>query len=277
MRIAATYKDGNIFQHFGKTETFKVYNVEEGNIVSEEVISSEGSGHGALAGVLAAKGVDVLICGGCGEGAQNALSDAGIQVCTGAEGNADEAVKAFLEGRLVSAGVNCDHHGHDEDGCSGGCGSCGGGCGQPKLLFDGTNAGKKVRVHYKGTLEDGTQFDSSYDRGEPLEFICAAGMMIPGFDRAVVEMKPGQTADVKLSPEDAYGMPDPQAVFTVPVDQMPGAENLETGQKVYLTNAMGQPFPVKVTAREADTVTFDANHELAGKTLNFFIEMIEIL
>ena len=113
MKIAVTYENGKVFQHFGKTETFKVYEVEEGKVISSEVISSNGEGHGALAGVLAGQGVNVLICGGLGGGAQAALAEAGIEVCSGAEGDADQAVEAYLKGELVSSGATCDHH-HEE-------------------------------------------------------------------------------------------------------------------------------------------------------------------
>ena len=285
MKIAVTYDDGNVFQHFGRTEFFKVYETEDGKVVSSEVISSNGVGHGALAGVLAEQSVDVLICGGIGEGAQAALKEAGVELCAGAEGNTDQVVDAYLKGELVSTRANCDHHhgeehscGDHEEGhsCGGGCGeSCGGGCGsQPAII--GRNVGKTCRTHYKGTFNDGTQFDSSYDRGEPLEFVCGAGQMIRGFDQAVADMEVGQVVDVHLMPEEAYGMPDPNAVFTVEIAQMPGSEDLVVGQQVYLTNPYGQPFPVKVTAKEETTITFDANHEMAGKELNFQIELVEV-
>ena len=114
MKIAATYENGNIFQHFGRTEFFKVYEVEDGKIVSSEVIGSDGIGHGALAGLLAGHDIQVLICGGLGGGALNALRNAGIEVCAGASGNADEAVEAYLRGDLVDTGANCDHHHHGE-------------------------------------------------------------------------------------------------------------------------------------------------------------------
>lgn len=287
MKIAVTYDNGNIFQHFGRTESFKVYDVEDNKVVSSEVIGSNGVGHGALAGLLADRAVDVLICGGIGGGAQQALSDAGVELVAGAEGDADQAVEAYLKGELISTGANCDHH-HHEDGhscgdhgeghsCgSGGCGdSCGGGCGsEPKLT--GRNVGKTCRTHYRGTFNDGTQFDSSYDRGEPLEFICGAGQMIRGFDAAVADMEVGQIVDVHLMPEEAYGMPDPNAVFTVEIAQLPGSEDLEAGQQVYLSNQYGQPFPVKVAAKDETTITFDANHEMAGKELNFRIELVEV-
>lgn len=299
MRIAVTYENGEIFQHFGRTENFKIYEVEENKVVSSEVISSNGSGHGALAGVLAEQNVDVLICGGIGGGALNALAQAEIEVCAGASGDTDKAVEDYLNGNLVDAGMTCNHHGeghtcghHDEGHTCGhhseneehncGCGSQDGaheknGCGCKKTgAIEGPNVGKTLRVHYTGTFNDGTKFDSSYDRGEPLEFVCGAGMMIKGFDRAVADMEVGQIVDVHLMPEEAYGLPDPDAIFNVEISQLPGAEELEIGQQVYLQNAMGQPFPVIVAAKEAGIITFDANHEMAGKELNFKIELVEI-
>ena len=104
MRIAVAYDNGNVFQHFGRTESFKVYDVENQKVVSSEVIGSNGIGHGALAGLLADQGVDVLICGGIGGGAQAALEEAGVILCAGAQGNVDEAVAAYLKGELVSSG-----------------------------------------------------------------------------------------------------------------------------------------------------------------------------
>ncbi len=272
MKIAATYDNGNIFQHFGKTEFFKVYEVEDSKVVSSEVIGSNGTGHGALAGLLAEQGISVLICGGIGGGAQAALAEAGIGLCSGVQGDADAAVEAYLKGELVSTGVNCDHH-HHEEGHS--CGGCGGGCGS-KPAFTGPNVGKTCRTHYRGTFNDGTQFDSSYDRGTPLEFVCGAGQMIKGFDAAVANMEVGQVVDVHLMPEEAYGMPDPNAIFTLEIEQLPGSEDLTVGQQVYLSNQYGQPFPVKVAAKDEKTITFDANHEMAGKELNFRIELVEV-
>lgn len=281
MKIAVTYDNGNIFQHFGKTESFKVYEVEDQKIVSSEVIGSNGSGHGALAGLLATKSINVLICGGIGGGAQAALEEFGIELCSGAQGDADAAVKAYLKGELVSTGVNCDHHHEDGHSCGDheeghSCGDnchCGGGCGGSHSSITGPNVGKTCRTHYKGTFNDGTQFDSSYDRGEPLEFICGAGQMIKGFDAAVANMEVGQIVNVHLMPEEAYGMADPNAIFTAPIAQIPGSENLEVGQQVYLSNEYG-PFLVKVTAKDDTNITFDANHEMAGKELNFQIELV---
>ena len=286
MKIAVTYDNGNIFQHFGRTESFKVYEVEDNKVVSSEVIGSNGVGHGALAGLLSDQSVDVLICGGIGGGAQAALAEAGVELCAGAEGDADQAVEAYLKGELISTGANCDHH-HHEDGhscgdheeghsCGGGCGSsCGGGCGSEPALT-GKNVGKTCRTHYRGTFNDGTQFDSSYDRGEPLEFVCGAGQMIRGFDAAVADMEVGQEIDIHLMPEEAYGMPNPNAILTLEIAQLPGSEDLEVGQQAYLTNQYGQPFPVKVTAKDEKMITLDANHEMAGKELNFHIELVEV-
>ena len=98
----------------------------------------------------------------------------------------------------------------------------------------GRNVGKTCRVHYKGTFNDGKQFDSSYDRGEPLEFVCGAGMMIKGFVEAVKDMEAGQIVDVHLMPEEAYGMPNPENVFTLEISQLPGSEGLSVGERVYL-------------------------------------------
>ena len=276
MRIAVTYELGDVFQHFGHTGEFKVYEVEEGKVISSEIIGSDGSGHSALAALLNDKGIDVLICGGIGGGAQAALSERGIELCAGASGNADEAVEAYLRGELVNTGANCDHHGEGhscgEHGCGGQeCGSC-----HEDSSIQGPNVGKTCRTHYRGTFNDGTQFDSSYDRGEPLEFVCGAGMMIKGFDAAVANMKVGEKVNIHLSPAEAYGDADPQAIFTVEINRLPGAENLSVGQQVYLQDQVGRPFPVKVAAKDEKTITFDANHEMAGKELNFLIELVDV-
>ena len=139
-----------------------------------------------------------------------------------------------------------------------------------------SNESKHCKVHYTGTFNDGTKFDSSYDRGEPLEFVCGAGMMIKGFDEAVKNMNVGEIFDVHLMPEEAYGMPDPENIITVAFEDMPGSENLEVGNQVYLTTPYGQQFPVKVVDKDKETITFDANHEMAGKELNFKIELLSV-
>ncbi|MGN0344722.1 MAG: NifB/NifX family molybdenum-iron cluster-binding protein [Lachnospiraceae bacterium] len=282
-RIAVTYDNGEVFQHFGHTEMFKIYEVEDDKVVSSEVIRANGVGHGALAGLLSDNTIDALICGGIGGGAMAALEEAGIEVCAGAEGDTDAVVEAYLKGELTSTGVNCDHHGEGHtcgdhgEGHSCGGGGCHGGCSSSKPAFEGRNVGKTVRAHYRGTFNDGEQFDSSYDRGEPLEFVCGAGMMILGFDKAVADMEVGQVVDVHLMPEEAYGQPNPEAIFSAVIAEVPGAENLSVGQQVYLTSDYGQPIPVKVTAKDDTMITFDANHEMAGKELNFRIELVEVL
>lgn len=126
MKIAVTYENGNIFQHFGHTEAFKIYDIEDGRIAASRVEDTNGSGHGALAGVLKEWKVDTLICGGIGAGAQIALAEAGIKLYGGASGSADAAVEALLAGNLVyNPDVQCSHHGEHHGG---GCGShgCGG-------------------------------------------------------------------------------------------------------------------------------------------------------
>ena len=136
MRIAVTYENGQVFQHFGHTQQMKIYDAENGQIVAEQVADTTGSGHGALAGFLSGLKVDVLICGGIGAGAQQALAQAGIKLYGGVTGGANDAVKAFLAGTLhYNADVHCDHHNHDHEhhgqcgedkhGCAGSGRKCG--------------------------------------------------------------------------------------------------------------------------------------------------------
>lgn len=139
MIIAVTYDNGEIFQHFGHTEAFKLYEVHNGEITAEEVVSTNGQGHGALAGFLQANEVDILICGGIGGGAQAALAEAGIRLYGGVSGSADAAVKALLSGSIpYDPDVHCDHHDHahgegghtcGEHGCGGHNGEHGLSCG----------------------------------------------------------------------------------------------------------------------------------------------------
>ena len=129
MRIAVTYADGLIFQHFGHTQQFKVYEVENGNIVSSEVVDTNGSGHGALAGLLSGLHADVLICGGIGGGAQMALQQAGIALYGGCSGDADAAVADLLAGNLrYNPNVRCNHHDHHGEGHNCADHHCGGNC-----------------------------------------------------------------------------------------------------------------------------------------------------
>ncbi len=130
MKVAVTYENGNVFPHFGHTEQFKIYEIADGKVGRADVVDTNGSGHGALAGMLAALNVDTLICGGIGAGAQAALAEAGIRLYGGVSGSADEAVNQLLAGDLTfDPDVHCDHHGHHEEGHS-----CGNGhdCGEEK-------------------------------------------------------------------------------------------------------------------------------------------------
>lgn len=130
MRIAVTYCDGQIFGHFGHTEQFKIYDVKDGKVVNSQVVDTNGSGHGALAGLLGALSVDVLICGGIGGGAQMALKEAGIKLFGGVLGSADDAVKAYLENTLdYNPNVKCSHHDHEHGEGHHTCGSHGCGSG----------------------------------------------------------------------------------------------------------------------------------------------------
>lgn len=113
MRIAVTYENGMVFQHFGHTEFFKLYDAENGQIVRTQVVNTNSQGHGALASFLTQTKVDVLICGGIGSGAQIALAEAGIQLFGGVSGQADDAVRAYLDGTLgYDPNVRCSHHEH---------------------------------------------------------------------------------------------------------------------------------------------------------------------
>ncbi|MBQ9979695.1 MAG: NifB/NifX family molybdenum-iron cluster-binding protein [Oscillospiraceae bacterium] len=126
MKIAVTYENGQIFQHFGHTEQFKVYEVQDGKILSSQIVDTNGSGHGALAGLLGEMKAEVLICGGIGGGAQMALAAAGIKLYGGVSGDADKAVEALLSGALdFNPNVRCDHHEHHGEGHSCGSHSCG--------------------------------------------------------------------------------------------------------------------------------------------------------
>ena len=133
MRIAVTYENGEVFQHFGHTSQFKFYDVEDGKVISSNVVDTNGRGHGALAGLLAMVEVNVVICGGIGGGAQMALAANGIQLYGGVTGDADQAVEDLLSGKLdYNPNVECSHHGEGHSCGSHSCGShgCGNhGCG----------------------------------------------------------------------------------------------------------------------------------------------------
>ncbi len=132
-KIAVTYDNGQVFQHFGHTEFFKFYTVENGAVTGSTIVPTNGSGHGALAGFLAANAVDILVCGGIGGGARATLAQCGIALLCGVQGGADEAVAALLNSTLVyDPDFVCDHHDHGAEHTCGdhGCGShSDGGCG----------------------------------------------------------------------------------------------------------------------------------------------------
>ena len=126
MKIAVTYENGQIFQHFGHTEQFKIYEIDDNMIISSEVIDTNGQGHGALAGLLKTLGADVLICGGIGGGAQMALAEAGIKLFGGVSGSCDTAVEAYLANNLgYNPNVKCDHHDHEHGNGAHSCGNHG--------------------------------------------------------------------------------------------------------------------------------------------------------
>ena len=138
----------------------------------------------------------------------------------------------------------------------------------------GKNTGKRVRVHYVGTLDDGTEFDSSLRRNQPLEFVCMSGQMIPGFDEAVDNMDVGQTVKVHIPAAQAYGERDENAVQKVPADKIPNADKLPIGEMVQMRDDRGNVRPVRVVSIEDGVVTFDLNHALAGCDLNFEIALL---
>ena len=135
--------------------------------------------------------------------------------------------------------------------------------------------GAKVRIHYTGTLEDGSVFDSSEGR-DPLEFDVGSGMIIPGLDKALPGMKVGDKKKVSIAPEEAYGPRHDEAVLEVPRADIPAEIPLEVGIQLQMSGPQGQPVPVTVTNLTDDTVTLDANYALAGKTLIFDFEVVGI-
>lgn len=122
MKIAVTYQAGMVFQHFGHSQQFKLYEVENGKVIESEIVDTNGQGHGALAGFLSDCHTDILICGGIGAGAQSALGEAGIQIFGGVSGLADEAVLNYLSGKLqYNLAVQCNHHEHEHSCHSNSC------------------------------------------------------------------------------------------------------------------------------------------------------------
>lgn len=137
------------------------------------------------------------------------------------------------------------------------------------------NTGRRVKVHYKGMLDDGSIFDSSYDRGKPLGFVCMTGQMIPGFDKAVADMEIGETKTVHLQPEEAYGPYIEDGIQRAPLGAIPGTEGLSVGDQVSLQGRDGRPYPACVAEITDTDIAFDMNHPLAGKALTFQITLLE--
>jgi FKBP-type peptidyl-prolyl cis-trans isomerase 2 len=126
-------------------------------------------------------------------------------------------------------------------------------------------------------LDDGTVFDSSYERGEPIEFVSGVGQMIPGFDAAILEMETGERRTVHIPAEKAYGQRHEDGVQTIPTAHIPNADKLPVGEYIYLPAGGGQMTRCKVVKVENGEATFDLNHELAGQNLTFEIELVQIL
>lgn len=144
------------------------------------------------------------------------------------------------------------------------------------VLADKVKKGDTIRVHYTGKLEDGQEFDSSLKR-DPLQFEVGTGSMIKGFENAVVDLKPGDKKTVTIVPEEAYGERDENLLIKMPKKSVPEGVTPEVGMRLQIANKQGQAVPVVVTEVLDDSLRLDANHPLAGKTLVFDIEVVEIL
>lgn len=137
-------------------------------------------------------------------------------------------------------------------------------------------SGDTVQVHYTGTLEDGSEFDSSRKRNEPLEFTLGQGQMIPGFEKAVDGMEVGDSKKVNIPSQEAYGEKKQEMIMEVSKDDFPPNITPEVGQQLAV-NTQGKQVPVIITEMSDDKVTLDANHPLAGKDLTFDIELVKIV
>lgn len=135
--------------------------------------------------------------------------------------------------------------------------------------------GKTVKIHYTGTLDDGTQFDSSAGR-EPLEFEMGAGRVIPGFEKGVADMEVGEKKTIHIPAAEAYGEYREDLVIQLERSQLPEGLEPEIGMTLQMQGPQGQPIPVYITSIEETTITINANHQLAGKDLNFELELIEV-
>ena len=141
-------------------------------------------------------------------------------------------------------------------------------------MEDKVKSGDTVSVHYRGTLDDGTEFDSSHTRGEPLTFQVGGKQVIAGFDDALVGMSVGETKNVSIEPEQGYGPRIDEAIQVVPKSVFPPGFPFQTGQTVQGQGSDGQPLAATIVAEDMQTVTLDMNHPLAGKNLNFEIQLV---
>jgi len=136
--------------------------------------------------------------------------------------------------------------------------------------------GSKVKVHYKGTFDDGTEFDNSKNRGEPIAFEVGSGQLITGFDIAVRDMTVGESKNVSITPENGYGERNLEAIRTMPMSSFPEGFNPENGVAVYGKDDLGKEVMAMIESFDSDSVTLDFNHPMAGKNLNFEIELVEV-
>lgn len=255
MRLAIPCIDGVVNQCFEETKVLKVYDIENRVTVSVYDYDFSCDDAEAAAEFLLNEQINGIICGEITQDTCDVLIAKDIAIYSGAEGDPDKAIEQLMFGDIITPEGEYDHTG--------------------EIQIEGPNAGRFVRVHYKGTFNDGSVFDSSYERKQPLEYTCGVGLMIQGFDKAVVEMMPGEVRDVHLMPAEAYGEYNPAAVITYPLSSLPGLDAIQIGQQVS-SSMMGITTVMTVIAKDDETVTFDSNHEMAGKELNFTIELLEV-
>lgn len=139
-----------------------------------------------------------------------------------------------------------------------------------------SNEGKVVKIHYVGTLDNGEKFDSSYDHGEPIEFTCMAGNVVKGFDEAVRDMQVGEKKTIHLEPDEAYGPVRDDLIQVVPLSAIPNAADLPESGTIYFQGPDGRPIPAEIMSKDDEKITFDMNHPMAGKPLNFDLELVEV-
>jgi len=254
VRIAIPNKDGNVEPCFEQGSMLRVYDIQNRIIIAVYDSDFDCSATPALVEYCQNERIDGIICGKIADSSCEALIAKNIAIYSGAEGTCDAAIDMLLNGDVIA---NEDEYPQGEP------------------IIEGKNAGKYVSVHYVGTFDDGSVFDSSYDRGEPLGFRCGYGLMIPGFENAVVNMEEGEKVEVHLEPAQAYGEYNPAAVVKYAIDSLPGLRDLKVGDQVS-SSVMGQTTIMTVIDKDDEAVTFDSNHEMAGKSLNFTIELLEI-